>query len=253
MTYRRLGSGPLLVLVPGIAGTYRGYALLLNRLAERFETIHYEYPGTEAGDGARLRRIGHADLVDDLLGLLDHLGGQSSALLGLSFGATVVLGALERAPGRFTRVVLQGAVAWRAYTRAERWAMGLGSWLPGPARRLPLWERALTWNCRDSFPAVLGPRWRHFVEDCGRTPIAALAHRGRILTRLDLRPRLGAIRTPVLVVRGHEDRLVPTGLHEELVRGLPAAVSRIVPLAGHPMHYTHAELMARVVTEFVGT
>ena len=45
MTYRILGDGPPLILVPGIASTYRTYALLLNRLASRFRTIVYDYPG----------------------------------------------------------------------------------------------------------------------------------------------------------------------------------------------------------------
>ena len=38
MTYRTLGTGPPLVIVPGIASTYRIYAILLNRLSERFRT-----------------------------------------------------------------------------------------------------------------------------------------------------------------------------------------------------------------------
>lgn len=51
MTYRVLGQGPPLVLVPGIASTYRTYALLLNRLADRFRTIVYDYPGEHPDDG----------------------------------------------------------------------------------------------------------------------------------------------------------------------------------------------------------
>ena len=45
MTYRVLGNGPPLIVVPGIASTYRTYAFLLNRLAERFRTVVYDYPG----------------------------------------------------------------------------------------------------------------------------------------------------------------------------------------------------------------
>src|SRR5262245_49551403 len=45
MTYRTLGDGPPLFLIPGIASTYRVYALLLNRLGAHFRTILYDYPG----------------------------------------------------------------------------------------------------------------------------------------------------------------------------------------------------------------
>ena len=95
MTYRILGNGPPLIVVPGIASTYRTYALLLNRLAGRFRTVVYDYPGDQPDDGARLARISHDDLVDDLFGLIDHLKIGRVFLTGLSFGSTIVLKALR--------------------------------------------------------------------------------------------------------------------------------------------------------------
>ena len=91
MTYRVLGQGPPLVLIPGIASTYRGYALTLNRLAERFRTIVYDYPGEHPDDRAKLGRITHDHLVDDVFGLIDHLNVGRAYLFGLSFGSTVTL------------------------------------------------------------------------------------------------------------------------------------------------------------------
>ncbi len=106
MTYRTLGQGPPLIWVPGIATTYRSYAMVLNLLSEQFQTIQYSYPG-DAPDGARLGRISHEDLVDDLFGLIDHLGLGRVYLAGLSFGSTVALKALAREPRRFPRAVLR--------------------------------------------------------------------------------------------------------------------------------------------------
>src|SRR5262245_5005626 len=138
MTYRTLGQGPPLILVPGIAATYRGYALMLNRLADRFRTVIYDYPGEHPGDGARLGRITHADLVDDVFGLIDHLKIGRAFLVGLSFGSTVVFGALHREPRRFPRAVVQGGFSHRRFTAAERIALRLGRLLPGTTARLPL-------------------------------------------------------------------------------------------------------------------
>ncbi len=53
MTYRVLGDGPPLVLIPGLASTYRGYTLTLYILATRFRTIVYDYPGEQPGDEAQ--------------------------------------------------------------------------------------------------------------------------------------------------------------------------------------------------------
>ena len=62
MTYRILGNGPPLIVVPGIASTYRTYALLLNRLAERFRTVVYDYPG-EQRRRRRRPRPNHATMT----------------------------------------------------------------------------------------------------------------------------------------------------------------------------------------------
>ena len=142
MTYRVLGQGPPLVLIPGIASTYRGYALTLNRLADRFQTVVYDYPGENPGDGARLGRVRHDDLVDDVFGLLDHLNIGRAYLFGLSFGSTVTLRALHREPRRFPKAVVQGAFARRRFSAAERIALRLGRLLArAQAVAAPLPER----------------------------------------------------------------------------------------------------------------
>ena len=67
LTYRTLGEGPALVLLPGLASTYRGYAPTLLRLAGAVpDEIQLDYPGENADDGADLREISHDQLVDDL-------------------------------------------------------------------------------------------------------------------------------------------------------------------------------------------
>lgn len=251
MTYRRLGSGRPLIVAPGLAGTYRSYALLLNCLAERFETILYTYPGDEPGDGARLGSLGHEAYVEDLWGLMDHLDLREPYVLGVSFGSTVVLSALARSGDRVPRGVLQGGFAYRRYTLAERLALRVGALFPGRVQSLPFRERVLAWNSQSTFPRVLAARWRYYLDDNARTPLAALAHRCRLLTRLDLRDRLHAVSVPLLLLHGNEDRIVPRGLHEELAAGLPRAQSKVMPLVGHQPHYTHAELTARLVTDFL--
>lgn len=90
---RTLGEGPPLVVAPGIASTYRGYAYLLNLLSQRFKTVVYDYPGENKDDGAKLRNITHSDLVDDYFGVLESLRLGRVFPLGISFGSTIVLSA----------------------------------------------------------------------------------------------------------------------------------------------------------------
>ncbi|WP_020465775.1 alpha/beta fold hydrolase [Singulisphaera acidiphila] len=251
MHYRVLGQGPPLILVPGIAATYRGYALMLNRLASQFRTVIFDYPGDHPDDGAKLGRITHDHIVDDLFGLIEHLNIGRAFLTGLSFGSTVVFRALHREPRRFPKAVVQGAFAHRRFSRAERMALSLGRHLPGQSSRLPWREQILAYNSKSHFPSIIEDRWPYYLEQNGLTPIAALAHRLDLVTRLDLRPILPEIRNPVLLLQGNEDRIVVRRYFDELNAALPAAEGVIMPLVGHQPHYTHAEALAQVTADWL--
>lgn len=251
MTYRVLGDGPPLILCPGIAATYRGYALMLNILSSRFRTVVYDYPGENPGDGARLGRISHDDLVDDVFGLIDHLNFGRAFLFGPSFGSTIVLKSLFREPRRFPRAAVQGAFAHRPLSPAERVALRFGRLLPGSSSRLPFRRKVLAWNNQMHFPTLIEDRWHYYVEQNGLTPIAPMAARLDLLGGLDLRPILPKIPTEILILQGNEDRIVPRRHYDVLVAGLPHARGVIMPLVGHQPHYTHAEGMAQALNDFL--
>ncbi|HEX8201980.1 MAG TPA: alpha/beta hydrolase [Isosphaeraceae bacterium] len=251
MTYRVLGQGPPLILIPGLASTYRGYALTLNRLAARFRTVTFDYPGEHPDDGAVLRRITHAHLVDDLFGLIARLNLGRVFPVGLSFGSTITLTALHREPRRFPKAVVQGAFAHRRFTPAERLALLFGRRMPGTVARLPLHRAVLAWNNKSHFPEILSDRWIYYLEQNGLTPIAPLAHRLDLVSRLDLRPILPQIATEILLLQGNEDRIVPRRHYDELRAGLPHATGVILPLVGHQPHYTHGEALAQAVGDFL--
>ena len=250
MTYRVLGDGPPLILSPGIASTYRGYALMLNILSQRFQTVVYDYPGENPGDGARLGKTTHDDMVDDVFGLIDHLNIGRAFLFGPSFGSTIVLKSLAREPRRFPKAAIQGAFAHRPLSRAETIALRLGRLLPGKASRLPMRNAVLAWNNKIHFPDEIADRWAMYVEQNGLTPIAPMAARLDLMGRLDLRPILPEIKTEILVLQGNEDRIVARRYHDELVAGLPNARAVIMPMVGHQPHYTHAEGMAQALNDF---
>lgn len=251
MTYRALGDGPPLILVPGIASTYRGYAITLNRLSKRFRTVIYDYPGENPGDGARLGRIRHADLVDDLFGLIEHLRFGRVFLFGMSFGTTVTFASLRREPRRFPRAAVQGAFAHRRFTAAERIALRLGRLIPGTAGRLPFRERILAWNNQSHFPSILSDRWDYYLEQNAQTSIAGMARRLDMLATLDLRPVLPEIPVEVLVIQGNEDRVIARSHFDEVCSLLPKATGLVMPVVGHQPHFTHAELLADAVGEFL--
>lgn len=250
MNVRVLGEGPALVVVPGIASTYRGYAMVARRLANSFKTVVYDYPGENPDDGAVLGRISHADLVDDLIGLLDQLGIRQAYPFGLSFGTTVVLSALLKAPERFPRSALQGAFSHRRLTMPEKMALKIGRRFRGSADRLPMHKAVLRVFSRDQFGQVPADRWTCYLEQNGLTSIKGLARRVELLATLDLRPDLGKIDSEILLVHGDRDTIVPRGRFEELKAVLPQASSVLLPGVGHQPHFTHPELLADLLRDF---
>jgi pimeloyl-ACP methyl ester carboxylesterase len=251
MTYRALGNGPPLFLVPGIASTYEIYALLCNQLAPRFRTILYDYPGEHEDDLADLSAITHDHLVDDLFGLIDHLRVGRAYLVGVSFGSTIALKSLRREPRRFPRAAVQGAFAHRDFAWTERWALRLGRLVKGSVGGLPMSSLIFAYNHRAEFPTILEDRWRFCLEKNAQTPIQALAHRIGLLTRLDLRPVLPEIPTEILLVAGNEDRIIGRRYFDLLKTALPRAEGVRMPTVGHLPHLTHAELLAHLIGDWL--
>src|SRR5438876_896876 len=70
--YSLWGDGPPLLFIPGLSDDSRSFVLLSAILAGRFRCIAYNLP-TGLGDGARLGRYTHADLVENVFALLDHV------------------------------------------------------------------------------------------------------------------------------------------------------------------------------------
>lgn len=254
MTYRVHGEGPPLLVIQGLASTYRGYAPMLNRLGSRFRTIVYDYPGEDPRDGAILGRIAHRNLVEDALGLLDYLSLDRVAVFAASFGSTIALGAAIRAGDRFHRVAIQGGFARRPLTRPERLALRCGRILPGTMERLPLRRPVLSWHNRSAFPPeCVADRWPVFVAENGRTRIAGMAHRLDLLAEIDLRPELSRVPRETLLIQGEADRIVPWPAFEELRSHLPRAVPEVWPGVGHQPHFTHPERLAASVARFLQT
>jgi pimeloyl-ACP methyl ester carboxylesterase len=90
-------------------------------------------------------------------------------------------------------------------------------------------------------PQLLHPD--RLADACLRAAVTGMAERvGRdaflrqeraILHRPDFRPLLKGIGAPTLVAVGSHDALTPPGLAEEMADGIPGAMLRVIPEAGH--------------------
>jgi pimeloyl-ACP methyl ester carboxylesterase len=239
-----------LILVPGLADDALSFLLLSSLLAPHFRCIAYDLPAGR-GDGARLGRYTHFDLVADLIALLDHLDIRRSYAFGSSFGSTIVLAALHAYPERFPRAVLQGGFACRRLAPAEVLLARVARYWPGSMHLLPF-RKALLRRCHHGPFASRSPEiWEYFLLRTNAPPIAAVAHRAVMLHDLDLRPILRGIRQPVLLICGEGDPLVGPECEETLLQGLPNAGHVKIEECGHNPLFSHPEVLADLVGRFL--
>jgi pimeloyl-ACP methyl ester carboxylesterase len=67
----------------------------------------------------------------------------------------------------------------------------------------------------------------------------------------DLRERLRFIKTPALVVRGQESRVMSSGEARTMARALPRGKLVEIPRATHPVHLDNPEAFGRAVLDFL--
>jgi 3-oxoadipate enol-lactonase len=248
--YYSWGTGPPLVFIPGLLDDALSFVMPAALLSPTFRCIAYDPPAGGA-DGARLDRYRHDDLVADFFALLDHVGVKTAYVLGSSFGATVALAALRRAPAQLPRAVLQGGFARRPLAAAERLLASLARYWPGRMDRLPFREALLNLSHRAPFTGRQPEDWQFLLERWGAPPMAAAARRALLLHQVDLRATLGEIRQPLLLVCGEHDPLVGRRCEEELLRGLPNARRVELEGCGHAPHFSHPGPLAEVVRRFL--
>jgi pimeloyl-ACP methyl ester carboxylesterase len=250
MPYFVWGEGPPLVFIHGVMDSRHAWIMAASRLSAHFRCIAYDLP-TGGDDGARLGRINHSHLVEDFWALLDQLKISRSYVLGSSFGSTVALAAMHQRPERLPRGVLQGGLALRPLRRAERFLARFGRILPGTTSRLPYLEKVMLKVNGAGFKDKHDSLCRYFLETTGRTPVRAFARFALMLDQVDMRPLLAEVKQPVLLFCGDLD-VVARPIHAEiLLNGLPNARRVIIEGCGHVPGYSHPEVLAEVVRQFL--
>jgi pimeloyl-ACP methyl ester carboxylesterase len=225
--------------------------MVMHQLVERHTCIAYELPdGTT--DGSLLGKYAHNDYVDDLLELLDYLNLARAAVLGSSFGSTIALAALSRRSERFTHGILQGAFAHRPLNFFQRCLCRMARSWQGWIADWPAIFRIVLQHIEQQTFARLAPQVRKcLLENGGHTPLKAAAMRSLMIDRIDLRPLLPSIRTPILMIGGDSDSLVPRNCENEIERSSPDVRRIEFSGCGHYPHYTHPIPMAEAIESFL--
>ncbi len=154
------------------------------------------------------------------------------AMAGLSMGGYVALEIMRLAPQRVERLaLLDTAAGGNTPTSIERRRRHMGLIRGGK------FETVLDEFCQMVVPparfadAALMDEMRRMMRRIG--PDLAHAQQQAMLDRDDMRPTLGRITCPTLVLCGRQDTLTPLAGHEEIAAGIPDARLVVIEDCGH--------------------
>jgi pimeloyl-ACP methyl ester carboxylesterase len=214
LAYRVDGKGPPVVLLHEFAGSMEAWDEQVWELMREYRTVVYNARGyPPSWEPASWTDYSQANAVEDLRRVLDQLGINRAALVGLSMGGTTALHFAIRHPDRVAGLVIaasgSGSDDPKAFTaefgalaefiEAEGPVNFAERYLSGPTR-LPLKEKR---------PSV----WLDLRQRLGTTPASTLVGtiKGVMLRRppiYDLELELRRLSVPVLVMIGDLDRPV---------------------------------------------
>jgi len=239
------GTGPPIVVIPGIQGRWEWMAPALRALAKRCRTISYS-----------MRARTFDNLIAEVDATLDHAGLASAAICGVSFGGMVAVRYAAVRPTRTNALVLVSAPSPR--------------WQPSPTQARYIAE---PWKSTPEFVATswerLGPEimaacdtWSKRVIFCARhglrivlAPIvpAHMADRIKLREDVNLSADCARITAPTLVISGEPDldRVVPpesTRRYTDLIAG---AKYVMIEHTGHLGLVTRSDRFAEIVGEFI--
>ena len=105
------GSGPSIVVIPGVQGRWEWMRPTLDALARRCRTISYSLCG-DFGSGRTIdQAVGFENYLRQLDAVLDAAGLRESALCGVSYGGLVALRYAATRPLRVRAMILSSSPA----------------------------------------------------------------------------------------------------------------------------------------------
>lgn len=226
-------EGPPLLLLHGSPGSADDFRQVGPHLTGRRRVITPDLPGF----GASGRRVpdysarAHAAYAN---ALLDALGVEEVHVVGFSMGGAVALELAELAPGRTRSVTLLASIGVEELELLGDHTLNHG------LHALQLY-------------AIEAARWLlpHFGAMDRGMLTREYARNFHDTDQRRLRPILGALTPPTLVIHGEDDFLVPLAAAREHARIVPQAELTIVPSPrGHFLPWTEPRRIADLVLDF---
>ncbi len=241
-------DAPVVTLVHSLATDLSAWTPVAERLTKDFRVLRYSIRGhgrTEATPPP----YSLSQLAADLAALLDSLGIWNSHVVGLSIGGMIgQTFALEHGE-RLDRLIIASSICELPPEGRHLWAdRATTARAEGMASQIDdALQRWFPPDYRDRYPEALeavaammrGTSLDGYIGCC------------EAIAALDLRPRLGAVRAPTLVIVGAGDPGTPPTASEIIAGAIPGAGLHVEPGVSHQLAIQKPAWFAELVAEFL--
>lgn len=252
--WRRLGTGPPLIVLNGYAATKNDWdPVFLGRLAQSFDALCIESRGlgdSELGG----EKLSVERMAEDVLGVMDELEIGRAPILGWSMGGFIAQQAAALGPDRVEALVLlstdhggPGIAPWPADVYAELIDQG-GSPREQASRLIGL---LFPPDVAESIDSQFGE-----VVAAARAELSpeALTAQEEALERWHAEgadERIAALTMPALAAAGVEDRVIPVENSALIASRLPSAWLARFPGGGHGFMAQQPRRLAALISAFL--
>jgi len=243
----QFGEGRALFLFHSLLSDRASFDAIVPKLSPSFRVIVPELPGFGRSQAVK---GGLAEVADRMAeAVVDGADGGEAIVLGNGYGGFVALQMAIRHGKLASKLVLAdcgaafsepGRDAFRNMAAASK-AKGLSAITDVAMRRLFASE------FQEAHPALMRDRREAFLK----TDPDVLQAACQSLAELDLRPQLGEVKVPVLVLVGEHDEATPPPMSRELAAGLPQAQLKVISGCAHVPQLQAPEVFLEAIGDFL--
>lgn len=259
---------PVAFIIHGGPGSdHSGFKPVMSPLSETAQLVYFDHRGQGrsglADPDADPARFTLDENVEDMEALRRHLGLGPVVSVGTSYGGMVAMAHAARYPDSVSHLVLIVTASHGGFIpRAQAIVRERGT----PEQQAvceKVWAGAFqSPEEMRHYYAVMGPMYslRHDPAS-GETGRARTIHSPEPLNRafgpdgflrsFDLRPELGRITAPTLVLAGRHDWICPPEFSEEIARLIPGADLRVFERSSHSIRADEPEAMVDAILGFL--
>ena len=257
--YEETGRGDAIVFAHEFSDDCRSFAGQVAHFAPRYRCVAYNARGFAPSEAPEaLDAYSQEQSVEDMAGLMRHLGIEAAHVVGISMGSMTTLHFGLRRPEMARSLVICGTGPGDTARAKARFEAEIEDFIADIETRG--WSRVaedygLTDDrrrLRDKNPAAYAAFQERLSMRARNGPLQTLRRTvtGRPLLA-DLSEQLEAMEVPTLIVTGDEDHVcIDTSLY--LKRLLPAAGLSIFPGAGHAVNLEEPDFFNRTLGSFFG-